>query len=60
MKKVHIVGSGFAALTAVRTLRKSNTDIEITLISPKAEFHYLPGTIWIPCHLRKPEGNYSA
>jgi len=55
MKKVHIVGSGFAALTAVRTLRKSNSDIEITLISPKAEFHYLPGTIWIPCHLRKPE-----
>ena len=55
MKKVHIVGSGFAALTAVRTLRKSNTDIEITLISPKAEFHYLPGSIWIPCHLRKPE-----
>ena len=64
MKKVHIVGSGFAALTAVRTLRKSSSDIEITLISPKAEFHYLPGTIWIPCHLRKPEdliiplGNY--
>ena len=55
MKKVHIVGSGFAALTAVKTLRKSNSDIEITLISPKAEFHYLPGTIWIPCHLRKPE-----
>ncbi len=55
MKKVHIVGSGFAALTAVRTLRKSNSDIEITLISPKAEFHYLPGTIWIPCQLRKPE-----
>ena len=55
MKKVHIVGSGFAALTAVRTLRKSSDDIEITFISPKAEFHYLPGTIWIPCNLRKPE-----
>jgi len=55
MKKVHIVGSGFAALTAVKTLRKSNRDIDITLISPKAEFHYLPGSIWIPCQLRKPE-----
>jgi len=55
MKKVHIVGSGFAALTAVRTLRKSSDDVEITLFSPKAEFHYLPGTIWIPCNLRKPE-----
>lgn len=55
MKKVHIVGSGFAALTAVKTLRKSDMDLEITVISPKAEFHYLPGTIWIPCNLRKPK-----
>ncbi len=55
MKKVHIIGSGFAALTAIRTLRANNRNIEITLISPKAEFHYLPGTIWIPCHLRQPE-----
>ncbi|MCK5697028.1 MAG: NAD(P)/FAD-dependent oxidoreductase [Gammaproteobacteria bacterium] len=58
MKKVHIVGSGFAALTAVKTLRKvnrDNLDLEITLISPKAEFQYLPGTIWIPCELRQPK-----
>lgn len=55
MKKVHIVGSGFAALTAVKTLRKSDIDLEITVISPKAEFHYLPGTIWIPCNLREPK-----
>ena len=54
MKKVSIVGSGFAALTAIKTLRKSSMDLEITVISPKAEFHYLPGTIWIPCDLRKP------
>lgn len=55
MKKVHIVGSGFAALTAVKTLRKSNMALDITVISPKAEFQYFPGTIWIPCHLREPE-----
>ncbi len=54
MKKVSIVGSGFAALTAIKTLRKSNQDLEITVISPKAEFHYLPGSIWIPANLRKP------
>lgn len=55
MKKISIVGSGFAALTAVKNLRKHNIDLEVTVISPKAEFHYLPGSIWIPCHLRKPE-----
>ncbi len=55
MKKVHIIGSGFAALTAVKTLRKASKELEITVISPKAEFHYLPGTIWIPCNLRQPE-----
>lgn len=55
MKKVHIVGSGFAALTAVKTLKKSNMELDITVISPKAEFQYLPGTIWIPCHLREAE-----
>ena len=53
MKKVLIVGSGFAALTAVKTLRKSGMSLEITVVSPKAEFQYLPGTIWIPCHLRE-------
>jgi len=55
MKKISIVGSGFAALTAIKILRKSNLDLEITVISPKAEFHYLPGTIWIPSLVRQPE-----
>ncbi len=55
MKKITIVGSGFAALTAIKTLRKSSKDLDITVVSPKAEFHYLPSTIWIPCNLRKPE-----
>jgi sulfide:quinone oxidoreductase len=55
MKKVCIVGSGFAALTAIKTLRKSNRDIDITVVSPKKKFHYLPGSIWIPCDLRKPD-----
>ena len=55
MKRVTIVGSGFAALTAVRTLRAGSPDLEITVVSPKAEFHYLPGSIWIPSGIRQPQ-----
>jgi sulfide:quinone oxidoreductase len=55
MKKITIIGAGFAALTAVRKLRKQDKIIEITLIAPRAEFHYLPGMIWIPGGLRKRE-----
>jgi len=52
---ITVVGSGFAALTAVRKLRKADASIEIDVVSPKAEFVYYPGTIWIPTGLRKPE-----
>ncbi|MCP4008479.1 MAG: FAD-dependent oxidoreductase [Proteobacteria bacterium] len=55
MKKITIIGSGFAALTAIRKLRKQDKAVEITLIAPCAEFHYLPGMIWIPAGLRKRE-----
>lgn len=48
MKKITIIGSGFAGLTAVRTLRKKDKTAEITLISPKAELVYMPSLIWIP------------
>ncbi|MCU7852542.1 MAG: NAD(P)/FAD-dependent oxidoreductase [Candidatus Thiodiazotropha sp. (ex Monitilora ramsayi)] len=55
MQRVTIVGSGFAALTAIKTLRSQDSSIEITVVSPKAEFHYLPGSIWIPSKIREPE-----
>ncbi|KXX64160.1 NAD(P)/FAD-dependent oxidoreductase [Marichromatium gracile] len=55
MHRVTIVGSGFAALTAIQQLRKSNPDVEITLVSPAAEFVYLPGLIWVPPGLRRGE-----
>ncbi|MCP3672023.1 MAG: FAD-dependent oxidoreductase [Gammaproteobacteria bacterium] len=55
MKKISIVGSGFAGLAAARKLRTAEPKAEITLIAPKAEFVYLPGTIWIPSGLREPE-----
>jgi sulfide:quinone oxidoreductase len=54
MHPVTVVGSGFAALTAARALAKAN-GVQITLVSPRPEFQYLPGTIWIPSGLRQPE-----
>ncbi len=55
MHKITVVGSGFGALTAVKTLRKLDAGLEITLISPRKEFDYLPGIIWIPSGIRKGE-----
>jgi len=48
MKKITIIGSGFAGLTAVKTIRKKDKQCEITLISPKAELVYMPSLIWVP------------
>lgn len=48
MPRVTIVGSGFAALTAIRTLRQVAPKSDITLVSPRAEFVYYPGLIWVP------------
>ena len=53
--RITVIGSGFAGLTALRTLRKEAPDAELTLISPAAELHYLPGTIWLPSGKRKRE-----
>jgi len=56
--KVHhicVIGSGFGALSSVREIRQRDAQAEITLISPRAELHYLPGIIWIPSGLRKRE-----
>jgi len=52
MPRVTIVGSGFAALTAVRTLCRVATKTELTLVSPRAELVYYPGLIWVPTGLR--------
>ncbi|OOZ38403.1 NAD(P)/FAD-dependent oxidoreductase [Solemya elarraichensis gill symbiont] len=55
MKKITIIGAGFAGLKAVRELRKLDKSVEITLVSPVAELHYLPGIIWIPSGRRQRE-----
>lgn len=51
-KRVTVVGSGFAALTATRTLRARDRHLKITVVSPKPEFVFLPSLIWIPSGLR--------
>jgi len=55
MSRITVVGAGFAALTAVKSLRKADPAAEITLVAPRAEMHYLPGMIWIPSGLRTRE-----
>lgn len=50
--RIVILGAGFAALTAVRELRRRNPQVDLTLIAPAAEFVYLPSLIWIPTGLR--------
>jgi sulfide:quinone oxidoreductase len=56
MTKIAILGSGFAALTAVRELRRLQVRAEIAVISPRDELPYLPSSIWIPAGLRKGAG----
>ncbi len=51
--RIVVIGAGFAALTAVRELRRRAPAARITVIAPKAEFVYLPSLIWIPTGLRK-------
>jgi len=53
--RITIIGAGFGGLSAVREIRRRDAQVEITLIAPSAELHYLPGTIWIPSGLRSRE-----
>jgi sulfide:quinone oxidoreductase len=52
-QRVVIIGSGFAALTAVRELRRRERGIRITLVAPRAELMYYPSLIWVPAGLRR-------
>jgi sulfide:quinone oxidoreductase len=55
MQRISIVGSGFGALTAVSALREASPNLDITVVSPKPEFIYYPGLIWVPSGLRSGE-----
>lgn len=54
-KKITIIGTGVAALTSIRKLRKLDSSAEITIIGKKPEFTYLPSLIWIPSGIRRAE-----
>lgn len=53
--RITVLGAGFAALSTIRELRQSDANVEITLVAPRAELHYLPGIMWIPSGLRNRE-----
>ena len=52
---ITVLGAGFGALSSVRALRQRDRNARITLVAPRAELHYLPGSIWIPSGLRTRE-----
>lgn len=39
---IAVLGCGFAALTAVRELRRREPDARITLVAPRARLTYFP------------------
>ncbi len=55
MHQIVVLGSGFAALTAIRTLRKEGWKEKIILISPRSSLFYYPSLIWVPAGLRTEE-----
>jgi len=52
---ITILGTGFAALTAIKETRKASPSASITVIAPQESFMYFPSLIWIPSGLRKGE-----
>ena len=50
---IAVLGCGFAALTAVRELRRREPDARITLVAPRARLTYFPSLIWVPAGLRR-------
>jgi sulfide:quinone oxidoreductase len=50
---IAILGCGFAALTAVRELRRRDREVRITLVAPRADLMYYPSLIWVPSGLRR-------
>ena len=48
MKKVLVLGGGFAGIDAATYLRKNNYDV--TLVSERDYFYIYPTSIWVPTH----------
>ncbi len=49
---ITILGTGFAALTAIKQTRKASPNANITVIAPSESFVYYPSLIWIPSGIR--------
>ena len=52
MHHIVIAGAGFAACTAIKTLRKRGFNGNISLVAPRAELFYYPSLIWVPAGKR--------
>ena len=50
--RITVIGAGFGAVTAIKTLRKTNPAAHITLIAPQPTMQYYPSLIWVPAGLR--------
>ena len=55
MKRITIIGTGFAALSAARRLRQLDRQAEITVVGPRPELVFLPSLIWLPSGKRRAE-----
>lgn len=49
---ITVIGSGFGAVTAIKTLRKANSAARIILIAPEPTLQYYPSLIWVPAKIR--------
>ena len=52
MKNITILGTGFAALTAIKQTRKNSPNAHISVIAPSESFVYYPSLIWVPSGMR--------
>jgi sulfide:quinone oxidoreductase len=50
--RITVIGAGFGAVTAIKTLRKTNPVARITLIAPEPTMQYYPSLIWVPAKIR--------
>lgn len=49
---ITILGTGFAALSAIKQTRKMSPNAQITVIAPSENFVYYPSLIWVPSAMR--------
>ena len=55
LKRIAILGTGFAALSAARRLRRLDRQADITVVGPRPELVFLPSLIWLPSGKRRAE-----